>query len=58
MFLSKTVATTYYIQLGLPDKGRAINWLVVSYVVWLRFLKWRGLRIFGCGQGDLQAQLL
>ncbi len=28
-------ATHYHEQLGHPDKGRTINWLIVCYVVWL-----------------------
>ncbi len=31
----QTCATHYHAQLGLPDKGRSINDLVVCYVVWL-----------------------
>ena len=31
----QTGATYYHAQLGLPDKGRAIKGLVVSYVAWL-----------------------
>ncbi len=32
----KTAAFHYHAQLGLSCKGRAINRLVVCYVVWLR----------------------
>ena len=31
--------THYHVQLGLPDKGCSIYWLVVCYVVWLRSMK-------------------
>ena len=31
----KTAATQYRVQLGLPDKRRAFEELVVCYVAWL-----------------------
>ena len=41
---SQTGATHYPAQLGLPDKGRAIE--VVCYVVWLGSMKGIGLRTY------------
>ncbi len=37
-------ATHYHAQIELPDKGRAINWLVVCYLVCLVSMKGMGLR--------------
>ncbi len=41
---SQIGATHYHAQLGLLDKGRLINGLVVCYVVWLGSMKGMGLR--------------
>ncbi len=42
----QTDATHYQAKLGLPEKDRAIKWLVVGYVLWLGSLK-----LFGLGTG-------
>ncbi len=35
----QTGATHYYTQLGRPDKGLPIKWLVVFYIVWIKSMK-------------------
>ena len=57
---------SFYVQLGLPDKGREIKGLVVCYVVWLGSMisgdgsldarKARGLDPC-CGQDGYRAQV-
>ncbi len=41
MVLPQTGANNYRTQLGLPDKGRAIKELVVSFAVWLGSMTYR-----------------
>ncbi len=45
-------ATHYHARLGLPDKSRAIKWLVICYEVWICSLDKREVRslVPCCGQ--------
>ena len=43
LYPNRVIATHYYAQLRIPDKGRSIKDLVVCYVVWL------GSMIYGMG---------
>ena len=60
-----TGANNYHSQFGLPEKGRAINWLVVCYVVWLGSMKGMSVKTCArcvglvpcCGQIGYRAQV-
>ena len=58
----QTGTTHYHAKLGLPDKDRAINGLVVYYIVRLESLKGIGLgtsvQVPCCGQDGYRAQVL
>ena len=54
----QTVATQYRVQLGLPDKRRALKELVVCYVVWLWSMIYGMGLVPYCSQFNYRAQVL
>ncbi len=58
MHWPKASVTQYDSQLRLTDKGHAIKWLIVCYIVLLGFIIYLMGLVPCCGQDGYQAQVL